>query len=101
MQGDIYPKTAENLAVAPDSHGVYELWENSAVIYIGRAAGQGVTIRSRLNDHARGDDGPCTKVYTHYKREVTEAAVSREKQLLEEYQQTHGGRLPRCNERTG
>lgn len=99
IQGDKYPKTNDNLGNAPAKHGVYQLYEDSAIIYIGRAAGIGVTIRSRLSDHAAGRDGPCTKAYTHYKREVTESAKSREYELLEEFQRNYG-RLPACNERS-
>jgi hypothetical protein len=98
--GDRYPRTEKNLKNAPKTHGVYALYEGSRLIYIGRAAGTNVTINSRLNDHARGDDGPCTQAYTHYQREETSNAKAREEQLLEEYKKANG-QLPPCNERVG
>ena len=98
--GDLYTFNEENVNRAPEKHGVYALYDGSTLIYIGRAAGDGVTIRGRLQSHFRGDEGNCTKQATRYRREVTESATSRERELLEEYQGSHGGKLPRCNERS-
>ena len=97
IQGEKYPFTQENVDRAPEKHGVYVLYDDGTTIYIGRAAGQGVTIRSRLQAHKRGDEGKCTQSASHYRREVTESAVSREEDLLEEFKKAHG-KLPRCNE---
>ena len=97
ISGDIYAFTLENIDKSPVSHGVYALYSNGATTYIGRASGTGVTIRSRLRSHKRGDEGSCTKVATDYRREVTEAPVSRERELLTEYVSSYG-RLPRCND---
>ena len=98
VEGKTYAKNENNLQNAPQSHGVYELYEGDRLIYIGRAAGTGVTINSRVNDHARGDDGSCTQAFTHYRREVTENAEARETELLEEYKQANSGQLPACND---
>ncbi len=95
-----YKFTKDNVDNAPDEQGVYALFDEQEVIYYGRAKGENVTIRSRLQSHLAGREGVCTKKATHYQREVTTAPVSREKQLLEEYDLVHG-RLPRCNERIG
>lgn len=85
---------------APDCKGVYFLFESGVLVYIGRAAGDTVTIRSRLYSHVRGDEGPCTKRATAFDFEATEYPYTREKELLESYQ-AHYGRLPRCNSRVG
>ena len=98
LDGGKYPFTEENINRSPEQHGVYELIQNSTTIYFGRAAGDGVTIRSRLQSHFRGDDGSCTQQATHYRREINDRPKSREKELLEEYERSHG-QLPRCNER--
>ncbi len=98
IQGDLYSRSEDNLQKVPASHGVYALYEDNRLIYIGRAAGQGVTIRSRLNAHARGDDGPCTQAFTSYRREETSNAKAREDELLEEYKQANNGQLPACND---
>lgn len=98
--GDKYGFTQENVDKSPDDHGVYELYEGEELIYIGRAAGDGVTIRSRLQDHFRGDDGSCTQRADGYRREVTDRPRAREVELLNEHQRRYG-RLPRCNARIG
>jgi hypothetical protein len=97
ISGDKHAFTQENIDRSPAEHGVYALYDGDTTIYFGRAAGAGVTIRVRLQAHKRGDEGRCTQSATHYRREVTEAAVSREKELLQEYLDKYG-RLPRCNE---
>lgn len=97
LAGDRFEFTKKNVDASPEKHGVYQLEDGSAVIYVGRASGIGVTIRSRLQSHQAGNDGPCTKGASHYRREETETAISREKELLEEYKKTHG-RYPHCNE---
>ena len=97
ISGDKYPFTDKNVNIAPQAHGVYALYDGNGTIYIGRASGQNVTIRSRLQDHKSGREGPCTQGATHYRREQTSQPVAREKKLLEEYQNQHG-QLPRCND---
>lgn len=96
--GDRYPFTKENVDKAPANHGVYALYVGNETTYIGRADGIGVTIRSRLQAHQRGDEGTCTQQATHYRREIREDAAAREAFLLQEYF-TANGRLPRCNDR--
>lgn len=98
ITGNKYAFSQENVNIAPDEHGVYALYDGDVTIYIGRASGKDVTIRSRLKSHKSGNEGPCTKGATHYKREVTSYPVSRESELIEEYDEQYG-RLPRCNDR--
>ncbi len=90
--------TETNIKEAPAEAGVYVLYEEETIIYFGRAQGGDVTIRSRLEDHRAGREGPCTKNATVFKVEITSSAVTREKELLEEYKNAHGS-LPRCNEK--
>lgn len=97
LSGTRYEFTKANVDAAPESHGVYQLEDGSTIIYVGRAAGNGVTIRSRLQSHQSGNEGSCTKGASHFRREVTESPISREKELLEEYKKAHG-KYPRCNE---
>jgi hypothetical protein len=92
--------TKANVDKSPENAGVYALFDGNECIYYGRAQGGSVTIRSRLQSHQRGDEGPCTKKATHYKREVTSYPISREKELLEAYEKSFG-RLPRCNKKIG
>ena len=97
INGKRYAFTNENINNAPNSAGVYELYDGSMLTYIGRAQGGSVTIRTRLKDHKSGREGMCTKNATIYKREVTSSPVARERELLREYYHRHG-KLPRCND---
>ncbi|MEE9128919.1 MAG: hypothetical protein V3T84_02800 [Phycisphaerales bacterium] len=90
--------TDANIKEVPAEAGVYALFEGETIIYFGRAQGGDVTIRSRLADHKAGREGPCTKNATVFKVEITSSAVTREKELLEEYKNAHGS-LPRCNQK--
>lgn len=100
VSGTKYEFTQKNLDNAPDTAGVYALFNGDELIYIGRAQGGTVTIRSRLKDHLSGHEGKGTQGATKYAREETTRPVAREKELLDEYQTQHG-RLPRYNERVG
>lgn len=97
---DLYQFTEENVNISPVQHGVYQLEEGSTVIYIGRASGASVTIRSRLQSHYRGDEGACTEFAHNYRREVSSSPIQRERELLQEFYSEYG-RLPRCNSRIG
>ena len=97
VNGDSYAFSDENLSKAPDSAGVYVLYQNGTCIYIGRAQGGSTTIRSRLKDHKSGREGRCTQVADTYKREPCSNPITRERELLEEFKQSYG-KLPRCNE---
>ena len=100
IAGDTYPFTEKNVNSAPVEAGVYALYDGHEIIYYGRATGDSVTIRSRLQDHHAGREGYCNQQATDYKRETTTRPVSREKELLEEYEEINQ-KLPRCNERIG
>ena len=98
VTGKRYDFTKTNVDRAPLDHGVYVLFVGNETIYIGRASGTGVTLRSRLQEHQRGDEGPCTKQAATYSRESHEDAAARELELYREHVATHG-RPPRCNDR--
>jgi excinuclease UvrABC nuclease subunit len=98
INGEKYEFTAKNVNNAPDEHGVYALFDGDTLIYYGRASGDDVTIRSRLQSHYRGDEGPCTQGATRYMRETTSRPIAREAELLAAFERQYG-RLPRCNER--
>jgi hypothetical protein len=98
IDGEKYGFIAQNIDLSPDVHGVYALYYNEDLIYYGRASGEDVTIRSRLQSHLNGREGPCTQKATHYKREQSSHALARELELLQEFEKTFR-KLPRCNER--
>lgn len=82
-------------AGAPEEPGVYALWKNDELIFLGRAS-QGATLRERLTEHL-GGSFPCTQGATHYTWELCLNPAAREAEVLREYQ-ARFGRLPRCNE---
>jgi len=98
IAGPSYPFTAVLIGGAPSEAGVYALWENEELIYIGRADGGRSTIRERLVSHHAGEHGPWTQRATHYRWELSLRPLARELELLEEYQAAFQ-RLPRCNQR--
>ena len=98
IAGQIIAFTDYNISIAPDRMGVYALYQDGELSYYGMA--ESTTIRDRLRTHKGGAEGPCTKAATHFNTELTSAPISREKELLEEFQRQYG-RLPKCNERVG
>ncbi len=91
-----FPFSGALIAAAPEEAGIYLLWQDGVVIYIGRAMGRGTTIRSRLIDHFSGREGACTRNTTHYSWALVRDPAAREAQLIEEHRARHQ-RPPRCN----
>lgn len=96
ISSELFPFTARLLAGAPEEPGVYALWEDGEITYIGHAGGRGATIRSHLVDHFAGTLSPCTRRATHYSWEISLKPAAREAELLEDYRKANA-RLPRCN----
>ena len=94
VAGDTYNFSQDNILKSPDKAGVYALFDGGHVIYYGSSAR---SIQDRLQSHFDGDDGPCTKGATDYKREVCSNSLVRERELLEAYKRQNN-RLPRCND---
>jgi hypothetical protein len=96
IKGDKYAFIIQNVDLSPDVQGVYALYDGDNLIYYGCAAGDGVTIRSRLQSHLSGKERPCAQKATHYRREETSQPIARERELLREFENTHR-KLPRYN----
>jgi|ADGO01.1.fsa_nt_gi GIY-YIG catalytic domain. len=72
--------------VVPQTAGVYALYDgNGYLIYYGRSDND---IRSRLLSHLAGNEGRCTQAAASFNIEITQRAISREKELLEEFKRT-------------
>jgi len=69
---------------APNTKGVFALWANDELVYLGQAAGGGVTIHSRLWEHFTKRPAGDPKCPTHYSWEVCANPAEREKQLMEQ-----------------
>lgn len=86
--------TSMAVSSVPESEGAYQLFDaGRSLIYIGRSD----NLRRRLNEHLNSSDTRIRSA-SYFTYEVTSLSISREQQLLEEYQRSHG-RLPRCNDR--
>jgi hypothetical protein len=91
-----YKLTRAMVKGAPDEQGLYALWEDDELIYIGRASASG-TIRERLSEHLDRRLCPCAEKATHYSWELSLRPAAREVEILEEFL-AQFGRVPRCNE---
>src|SRR5437016_12778486 len=80
--------TLENVNRAPKKRGVYALYADSTLIYLGQAEGKTDTIRARLRGHL----GSTPKAATRYTLELSPTPKARLKTLLEEYVTAHGSR---------
>jgi hypothetical protein len=90
-----YPFTRPVIDYAPnDIGGVYVLWDDAEVIYIGRT-GDSTNIRACLLEHLDGKRGGCTSKATHYSWEITLWDSTRETELLALFAREHR-RDPRC-----
>ena len=101
IKGQFYEFNEDNIARAHDARGVYALYYRADAdmpVYIGRAFGTGVTIRSRLRAHKSGTAGVRTQRALWFKQEIDSFPVVRERRLIGEHKHTHAGRLPRCND---
>lgn len=91
-----FPFTSRLIAGAPDEPGVFVLWQDREIIFIGHTQGRGETIRSALVEHFAGNASPSTRRATHYSWMITRSPAALEAQLLEEYNKANS-RLPWCN----
>lgn len=78
------------ITTAPDTPGVFELWENDELVFIGSTGN--TTLRCQLARELleTGRDA------THFSWEITYRPAAREGELLAEFQRVHR-RLPRLN----
>lgn len=79
---------------APEEAGIFALWEDDELIYLGRAS-PGATIRQRLEEHLERRC-ECTSSASHYSWELSLRPEARELELLREFS-AQFGRMPKCN----
>ena len=77
------------VTMAPDTPGVFELWENDELVFIGSTRDS--TLRAQLARELLQ-----TRDATHFSWEITYRPVAREYELLAEFERVHH-RLPRFN----
>jgi len=96
IKGGFRAFSKNNVANAPDSEGVYALFDHETLIYIGRSHGGDNTIRDQLQHHKDGRGEKGTRRATLYWRELCDDPITREQELLDEYQASNG-EPPPCN----
>lgn len=96
IKGGFRAFSKSNVANAPDSEGVYALFDHETLIYIGRSYGRDNTIRAQLQHHKDGLGEKGTRRATLYWRELCDNPIAREQELMDEYQASNG-EPPPCN----
>ena len=79
------------ISAAPDTTGVYALWQNGGVIYLGKASAGAATIRKALGEQFEGrkwSDNAVLRL-TRVSWEVAEDADKRHSELLREFESAH------------
>jgi len=88
-----WPFVGYSVEAAPLEPGVYGLWKDGELIYIGSSDGPESSIRARLMEHLSGAIDP---VPDHYSWEVAAHPQKRKNESLEQFRTLHR-RLPRLN----
>ena len=78
----------ENVNRAPRKRGVYALYDDQNLIFLGKALGKTDTIRSKLRSHL----GAAPEGATRYRREPTAEPTARLEELMKEHVAAHGKR---------
>ena len=82
------PFTESLIAAAPDTHGVFALWQNGGVIYLGKASAGSATIRKALGEQFEGRKWSEMQI-TRCSWEIAEDADRRHRELLHEFESAH------------
>jgi hypothetical protein len=78
------------VSAAPDTPGVYELWEDDELIFVGST--RGATLRRTLVHDLLEERTEAT----HFSWEISFAPAARERELLAEFEAEHR-RAPKLN----
>ncbi|HET7198433.1 MAG TPA: hypothetical protein VFI86_07180 [Burkholderiales bacterium] len=90
MHGPKWLLLAALVYVSPDTPGVYELWDDDELIFVGST--HGTTLREELAHELSG----LHRRATHFSWEISFAPAQRERQLLAEFEAEHH-RPPKLN----
>jgi hypothetical protein len=80
------------VALTPDTPGVFELWDDDEVVYVGATRTKDATLRTELARELMQHASAAT----HFSWEISYHAESREQELLAEFELEHH-RRPRFN----
>jgi hypothetical protein len=95
-----WPFSAPAIEVSPPVPGVYFLYRDGRLVYIGLAV-NGAGIREALNSHQRGAYGECTRAATSFIYQLTENPRALYLRCLDAHRERYGGRLPSCQQGLG
>jgi hypothetical protein len=76
-------------AAVPDKPGVFKVHASMKILYIGSTMDLRQALLESLSD-------PCVGKARRYSYLVTEKAEQVKDQLLKEYRENHGGKMPAC-----
>lgn len=95
-----WPFTDAAIDISPAAPGVYRLYRNGRLIYIGLAV-SGAGIRRELESHRQGAYGSCTQGATAFLFEIAADPLATYRRYRDMHGARYGGRLPCCNELKG
>jgi hypothetical protein len=81
----------DNIANIAESEGVYKIHAGMKILFIGSSQNLRESMRGCLSD-------PCMGKARRFSYAIIESADKVKEQLLNEYRNKHGGRLPICME---
>lgn len=90
-----WPFTDAAVEVSPSAPGVYLLYRNGRLVYIGLAV-NGAGIRRELESHRQGACGSCTQGATAFVFEISADPLTSYRRYLEMHRARYAGRLPPC-----
>lgn len=93
-----WPFTDAAIDLSPAAPGVYLLYQNGRLLYIGLAV-NGSSIREELASHRRGAHGDCTRDATAFTYELARDPRALHRRYLASHRERYDGRLPPGNER--
>jgi len=91
-----WPFLGYSIEAAPLDSGVYALWKDDKLIYIGVSEESSMSIRSGLLEHFRQSEGKHIPMPDHYSWEVAADPQKRKFEMLEQFRDLHG-KLPLLN----
>ena len=92
-----WPFTEAAVDLSPAAPGVYLLYRDGRLIYIGLAV-NGSGIRQELESHWRGAHGPGTRDATAFLYELAREPRVLHQRYLSTHRERYGGRVPAGNE---
>ena len=92
----LFAASRTNLESLPELPGVFTLYQDGKMIFIGYADGVNQSSNCQLSDLKECREGPSTQRFDHYTRELTPNVVLRYRDLMVHYARKYH-RWPRGN----